>query len=64
ALNVLRFMRWSDASTRGEFGMLTIYAKKDQGRIDEDIFKMHPFLPFWGINELKDSITKQRMPAS
>lgn len=48
ALNVLRFMRWSDASTRGEFGMLTIYAKKDQGRIDNDIFKMHPFLSYWG----------------
>ncbi len=47
ALNVLRFMRWSDASTRGEFGMLAIYAKKDQARIDEDIFKIHPFLPFW-----------------
>lgn len=48
ALNVLRFMRWSDASTRGEFGMLAIYARRDQERIDEDIFKMHPFLPFWG----------------
>lgn len=48
ALNVLRFMRWSDASSRGEFGMLTIYAKKDQERIDNDIFKIHPFLGFWG----------------
>jgi len=48
ALNVLRFMRWSDASTRGEFGMLVIYAKKDQERIDEEIFKIHPFLPYWG----------------
>jgi len=48
ALNVIRFMRWSDASTRGEFGMLTIYAKKDQERIDNDIFKIHPFLDFWG----------------
>jgi len=48
ALNVLRFMRWSDASTRGEFGMLTIYAKKDQERIDTEMFKIHPFLPFWG----------------
>lgn len=48
ALNVLHFMRWSDASTRGEFGMLTIYAKKDQKRIDEDMFKIHPFLQFWG----------------
>jgi len=48
ALNVLRFMRWSDASTRGEFGMLAIYARKDQARIDQDIFNIHPFLPFWG----------------
>jgi len=47
ALNVLRFMRWSDASTRGEFGMLVIYAKKDQERIDEEIFKIHPFLGYW-----------------
>ncbi|GAI64603.1 unnamed protein product, partial [marine sediment metagenome] len=38
----------SDASTRGEFGMLVIYAKKDQERIDEEIFKIHPFLPYWG----------------
>ncbi len=48
ALNVLRFMRWSDASTRGEFGMLAIYAKKDQARIDQQTFAMHPFLPYWG----------------
>jgi len=48
ALNVLRFMRWSDASARGEFGLLTIYARKDQERIDEEIFKIHPFLPYWG----------------
>lgn len=47
SLNVLRFMRWSDASTRGEFGMLVIYAKKDQERIDEEIFKIHPFLGYW-----------------
>lgn len=53
ALNVLRFMRWSDASTRGEFGMLAIYAKKDQPRIDEQIFAMHPFLPYWGIAKTK-----------
>ncbi|GAI72182.1 unnamed protein product, partial [marine sediment metagenome] len=56
ALNVLRFMRWSDASSRGEFGMLAIYAKKDQGRIDEDIFKIHPFLPYWGEGDCTDSI--------
>lgn len=51
ALNVLRFMRWSDASTRGEFGMLAIYAKKNQEKIDTQIFRMHPFLGFWGAGE-------------
>lgn len=48
ALNVLRFMRWSDNSTRGEFNILAIYAKKDQARIDEEIFKLHPFIGLWG----------------
>lgn len=47
ALNVLRFMRWADASTRGDLGMLTIYAHRDQARIDEAIFKIHPYLPLW-----------------
>ncbi|GAI23855.1 unnamed protein product, partial [marine sediment metagenome] len=51
ALNVLRFMRWSDTSARGEFGALITYAKKDQERIDQDIFKIHPFLPYWGGTE-------------
>lgn len=51
ALNVMRFMRWSEASLKGEFGMLAIYAKRDQARIDEDIFKIHPFLPYWGKME-------------
>ncbi len=54
ALNVLRFMRWSDASTRGEFGMLAIYAKKDQQRIDRDIFRLHPFLRYWGEGDCSD----------
>jgi len=47
ALNVIRFLRWADASARGEFGMLAIYAQHDQAKIDESIFKIHPFLPFW-----------------
>lgn len=51
ALNVVRFMRWSETSVRREFGMLAIYAKKDQARIDEEIFKIHPFLPYWGTDE-------------
>lgn len=54
ALNILRFMRWSDASLKSEFGMLTIYAKKDQARIDEQIFRIHPFLPYWGTGEPRE----------
>lgn len=42
---------WSADDYRGEFGMLVIYAVKDQERIDEDIFAMHPFLPYWGTGE-------------
>jgi len=47
ALNILRFMRWSDASLKGEFGMLVIYAQRNQAEIDMNIFKAHPFLPVW-----------------
>ena len=47
ALNIMRFMRWSDASLKGEFGMLVIYAKREQDKIDRGIFGVHPFLPFW-----------------
>lgn len=47
ALNVMRFMRWSESSTQGEFGMLAIYSKRDQERIDKAIFMIHPFLPSW-----------------
>jgi integrase len=47
ALNIIRFMRWSDASLKGEFGMLTIYAKREQDKIDKSIFKVHPFLSAW-----------------
>jgi len=54
ALNISRFMRWSDATLKREFGMLTIYAKKDQARIDKQIFRIHPFLPYWGTGEVKE----------
>lgn len=54
ALNISRFMRWSDTTLKQEFGMLTIYAKKDQARIDNQIFRMHPFLPYWGTGENKE----------
>ena len=46
-LNILRFMRWSDSSVKGEFGMPTIYAKREQDKIDKSIFKVHPFLSAW-----------------
>lgn len=47
ALNIVRFMRWSDASVKGEFGMLAIYAKKNQERVDSEMFNNHPFLKYW-----------------
>ena len=46
-LNIVRFMRWSDAGVKGEFGMLAIYAKREQDKIDKSIFEVHPFLPIW-----------------
>ena len=46
-LNIMRFMRWSEASMKGELGMLSVYAKKDQTRVDEAVFKVHPFLSEW-----------------
>jgi len=46
-LNILRFMRWSDASMTRELGMLSVYAKKDQERIDLEVFRIHPFLNDW-----------------
>ncbi len=52
-LNIMRFMRWSEASIGfgRELAMLRVYAKKDQERIDQEIFKIHPFLPYWGKME-------------
>jgi hypothetical protein len=51
AINVVRFLRWSEATVRKEFHMLAIYAAKDQERIDEEIFDLHPFLPYWGESD-------------
>jgi hypothetical protein len=51
AINILRFMRWSDAGVKGEFGMLTIYAKREQAKIDKSIFKVHPFLSAWSSSQ-------------
>jgi hypothetical protein len=46
-IDIMRFMRWSDASLQREFGMLSIYAERRQDVIDKNIFKVHPFLGFW-----------------
>jgi hypothetical protein len=50
AMNIVRFMRWSDAGVKGEFGMLAIYAKREQDNIDKSIFEVHPFLSAWSAN--------------
>jgi hypothetical protein len=47
ALNIVRFMRWSDAGVKREFGMLAIYARRDQDEIDKSILEVHPFLSAW-----------------
>lgn len=54
ALNITRFMRWSELTIQKDFGMLAIYAKKDQARIDNQIFRIHPFLPYWGTGESRE----------
>jgi len=46
-LNIVRFMRWSDDAIRGKFGMLVIYAQRNQELIDRSVFEVHPFLPVW-----------------
>ena len=46
-INLVRFMRWSDGSVKGAFGMLAIYGKRNQEEIDMSIFKVHPFLAIW-----------------
>jgi len=46
-INVVRFMRWSDGSVKGEFGMLAIYGKRNQEEVDRSVFRVHPFLPIW-----------------
>jgi hypothetical protein len=53
ALNILRFMRWSDGGVKGEFGMLAIYAKRNQNEIDRCIFEVHPFLHAWSSDGRK-----------
>ena len=50
-LNILRFMRWSDAGVKGEFGMLAIYDRREQDKIDRSIFEVHPFLSAWSSSQ-------------
>ncbi|HEY82192.1 MAG TPA: site-specific integrase [Dehalococcoidia bacterium] len=58
-VSVSRFMRWSDSSMKGELAMLATYAKKDQGKIDEEMFKVHPFLEFWSDGRKRsDELTR------
>jgi len=51
ALNIIRFMRWCDGSVRSEFGMLAIYDRREQDRIDKSIFEVHPFLSAWSSSQ-------------
>ena len=57
--NILRFMRWSDASLQRELGMLVVYAKKEQAKVDEDVFKVHPFLRFWKLENNKEVLNER-----
>lgn len=54
SVTVHRFMRWSDGSIKGNFSVMMMYAQKDQKRIDNEIFKVHPFLKYWGGNGRKE----------
>ena len=54
SVTVHRFMRWSGGSIKGNFSVMTMYAQKDQERIDNEIFKVHPFLKYWESNGRKD----------
>jgi len=54
ALNIVRFMRWSDAGVKGEFAMLAIYARREQDKIDRSIFEVHPFLGCWSKGSSHD----------
>jgi hypothetical protein len=51
ALNILRFMRWSDGGVKGEFGMPVIYARCEQDKIDKSVFEVHPFLSAWSNSQ-------------
>jgi len=46
-INIVRFMRWSDGSVKGQFGMLAIYGRRNQEEVDRSVFRVHPFLRMW-----------------
>ena len=46
-LSIIRFMRWSDATLKGEFGMVSLYTVRSQAEIDRSVFAVHPFLSAW-----------------
>jgi len=60
ALNIVRFMRWSEASISKEFGMLSVYAQKHQAHIDNQIFEVHPFLPYWAAEARREREKSRR----
>jgi hypothetical protein len=51
ALNIARFMRWCDGSVKSRFGMLAIYDRREQDKIDRSIFEVHPFLSAWSSSQ-------------
>jgi hypothetical protein len=63
ALNIVRFMRWSDISLKREFGLVVIYARCEQDKIDRSIFEVHPFLSVWseGGYVMKDGESLMRV---
>lgn len=50
ALNIVRFLRWSETTVRRTFGMIPVYAGMDQimqDKVDRGVFKVHPYLALW-----------------
>ena len=60
-INLVRFMRWSDGSVKGEFGMLAIYGERNQEEVDRSVFAVHPLLPIWseGGEQLRKAIASR-----
>jgi len=61
ALNIVRFMRWCDGSVKSKFGMLAIYDRREQHKIDRSIFEVHPFLSFWSSNRSNQTEDSQKL---